>query len=287
MTLKAVKKPASRSYIPSEELADYKYARAEIKQINELTDSTDFRESHPDADNSVSTAALLTAEQERVLFRRLNFVKYRAEAIRSTLHPTKPSKKKLRQIEDLLAEAESVRQRIVESNTRLVMSIARKRSNSPQQFDEFLSDGLMILLGAIDKFDYSRGFRFSTYATHSVQRHFYRLWKTGNRRQQRYVLTPNEVLADVAGSIDPEVNDIDTSQVYRRIISHAEERLDGREKQILRLRFGLGPSGVSQTLREIAGDMGISKERVRQLQIKAVEKLRDVADELNLTHALT
>ena len=55
------------------------------------------------------------------------------------------------------------------------------------------------------------------------------------------------------------------------------DQLDDREKHIVLERFGLGPTGVSQTLRALAADLGISKERVRQLQIKAISKLQDIA----------
>lgn len=72
----------------------------------------------------------------------------------------------------MLEQSEQIRGQLVRSNLRLVASIARKFSTSVQDVEEFSSDGSMILLGAIDRFDYSRRFRFSTYATHSIQRHF-------------------------------------------------------------------------------------------------------------------
>lgn len=82
------------------------------------------------------------------------------------------------EIDKLLELVEQIRSQLVNSNMRLVGSIARKFSSQNCDVDDLSSDGCMILLAAIDRFDYSRGFRFSTYATHSIQRHFYRVWKT-------------------------------------------------------------------------------------------------------------
>lgn len=71
------------------------------------------------------------------------------------------------------------------------------------------------------------------------------------------------------------------------MFASADECLDDREQQILSLRYGLGEHGPAHTLREVAAELGISKERVRQLQIRALDKLRDRADELHLTVDMT
>lgn len=226
-----------------------------------------------------SDAPLLTFEHEQLLFRALNLMLFRAERLRSRLSPSAPSRKAMNEIDRLLRQAEEIRSQLVKSNMRLVGSIARKFSSQNCDVDDLSSDGCMILLGAIDRFDYSRGFRFSTYATHSIQRHFYRIWKQRQRRKERFPNLGAEMLAAVASNETEESICDDPQAVVHRLMKRAEATLDEREQQILISRFGLAASdGQSRTLREIAADLGLSKERVRQLQLTALKKLREFLD---------
>ncbi len=229
--------------------------------------------------NWSSPDPLLTFEQEQVLFRALNLLRYRVNQLRSKLSETNPSEKLIVDIEEKLILVERIRSQLVNSNLRLVSSIARRFSTSFGDVDDFSSDGCMILLGAIDRFDYSRRFRFSTYATHSIQRHFFRAWKVRQRRRERFPNLGSEMLSEMP-QVDSEGPVCeDPESVVSDLLSHAESVLDEREHQILLHRFGLGGKDRDgRTLREIAADLGISKERVRQLQMKALEKLKSLLD---------
>lgn len=117
---------------------------------------------------------LLTQEQEQTLCQRMNFLLHQASVHRSLLSIERPSRVRLELVEKLVALAEWHRDRIVEANLRQVFSIVKKFVNPSNTFDDLLSDGIVGLIRAVEKFDYDRGFRFSTYATQVVRRNSYR-----------------------------------------------------------------------------------------------------------------
>ena len=224
---------------------------------------------------------LLTAEQERRLFLQMNYLKYRANALRSRLNPANPSRSRVEEIEALLSDVKRIRDCLCEYNLRLVLAIARKLSNSQTQFEEFVSDGSPILLRCVDLFDASRGYRFSTYVTHAVQRHLYRVLQNSHRRRQKLSTTESEILAAVAESESNQDAEIDHAALFQSIWQAGRSELDEREQTIVIRRFGLH-DGNAQSLRQIAEGLGISKERVRQVQVRAMERLQNVARSLNL-----
>lgn len=229
--------------------------------------------------NWTASDPLLTFEQEQVLFLALNLARYRINRLRSRLSAETPDVRTMNQIEQKLELVEKIRSQLVRSNLRLVSNLARKFSSSFGEVDEFSSDGSMILLGAIDRFDYSRRLRFSTYATHSIQRHFFRSWKVRQRRKERFPSAVSELLNEVPERESQLRVCDDPESVVRDLMRQAKDVLDDREYQIVGHRFGIGGiNSDGQTLREIAADLGISKERVRQLQMKALEKLRELID---------
>jgi RNA polymerase primary sigma factor len=222
---------------------------------------------------------LLTFEGEQLLFKQLNFLRFRASAIQAGLNPKRPSARKLKEIDRLLSEVEKVREELARANLRLVVSVAGKLSISRDEFDEFVAEGNGILLYAIDKFDYSRGYHFSTYLTHAVQRHLYRVIDRRRKQAQREHASPTEMMAqepmietDPSESIEDEVK-----VAAAAVISKFDETLDERERFIVRGRFGLDNSGKSLTFRELGEQLGLSKERVRQLLQRSLEKLGEVA----------
>ena len=222
-------------------------------------------------------APLLNADQERQLFQRMNYLLQQAEIHRSLLNPERPSRHRLELVERLIALAGWHRDRIVEANLRLVFSIVKKFVGPNNHFDDLLSDGTMALIRAVEKFDFDRGFRFSTYATQVIRRSAY----------QMVVLKQQERQKVVGGlqDMDVDVQDDDRSSAIsekrwhelRSRLSVLLGDLDRRERLIIRARFSLGSHRKVYTLQALADRLGVSKERVRQLERRAMDKMRAMA----------
>lgn len=229
--------------------------------------------------SALQQSQLLTFEGEQFLFKRLNFLRFRASAIQAGMDSKRPARKKLKEMSRLLDEAADVREQIVTSNLRLVVSIANRLSISPEEFDDFVAEGNGILLYAIDKFDYARGYRFSTYLTHAVQRHLYRVIDRKRKRAQREFAQERHHLQQEPSveidSLEPTQSEI--KEAAAAIISKIDETLDEREGFIIRGRFGLNGSGQGSTYSVLGNELGLSKERVRQLYQKAIGKLGEIA----------
>lgn len=95
-------------------------------------------------------------------------------------------------------------------------------------------------------------------------------------------MAPADVLSDSLVHIEPESEPEFDPAKSRDLLSRVADLLDERELHIIQERYNLGGDGDGKTLKVIASEMGLSKERVRQLQFRALEKLRDVAMQLNL-----
>ena len=225
---------------------------------------------------------LLSVGEERHRFRRMNYAKYRADVLRRKLNPVDPDLAMVERIEFLIGLALHDRNEIVTANTRLVISIAKKFVGGSKTFDELLSEGIETLLRATEKFDYSRGFRFSTYATTAVRRTLWRSLQTAQRDRDRMLFGDQLEIADRLQSQDVPPDDGGHGQQQRRALRRLLRRLSQRERFILSRRYGLDADGISQTLQSLARDLGVCKERVRQLEVRAKAKIRVLAEELNL-----
>ena len=175
-------------------------------------------------------------------------------------------------------QADAIRNQLLEANLGLVRSVARACSHSSQQAEDWFAEGYWILFGAIDKFDCQRGFRFSTYATHCLRRHFFRCWMRETRRRERPLW---DTVDHPAMHLPAEsaLSEIDLA-CGEKILRTWDSCLDQRERTVIAARFGLEGQARPLSLVQVAEQLSLSKERVRQIQLTAIRKLQDFADQL-------
>jgi RNA polymerase primary sigma factor len=222
-----------------------------------------------------SGAPFLSREQEAHLFRKMNYLKCRANQLKEQLDPDWPTPGDLDEIDRLQSEALAIKHRIVETYLRLVVSIAKAHVGAGYDLSDCVSDGNLALVQAVEGFDFSRGNRFSTYATWAIRngvaenkRKFIR------SRRQPFALYEASLTAPDSGALDHE-REV-TQDQRRRVLRRWLGRLEKRERWILARRYGIG-GAPEQTLARIGQELGISKERVRQIEVRAQTKLRKFA----------
>jgi RNA polymerase sigma factor (sigma-70 family) len=225
---------------------------------------------------------LLSKEQEQHLFRKMNFLKYRASKLREGLDPARARIQDLKQIEEFQKQANEVKDLLINANLRLVVSVAKKHLYKSDNLWELISDGNMSLIRAVEKFDFGRGFKFSTYATWAIMKNFARSIPEEKTRRERYV-TGHEDLFEVAPDTRSDEHEAEASaELAAHQVNRLLQYLQPRERDIIRMRAGLDDHAKNMTLEEIGQELGITKERVRQLNVRAMKKLREIAQEQHL-----
>src|SRR6266446_6997920 len=156
---------------------------------------------------------LLSREQEQHLFRQMNNLKHKAKVMRDRLDPARARIQDIKEIEEIQDRATALKDQLISCNMRLVVSIAKRHTGQVDNFFDLLSDGNMSLLRAVEKFDFSRGNKFSTYASWAIMKNFARSIPEEKRRRERYV----------TGSEDAFTATPDMRTDEQEIVSSAEQ----------------------------------------------------------------
>lgn len=228
---------------------------------------------------SLYETPLLSRTQEYHLFRKFNYLKHLACRLRDRLAPSGARSSVMDRIEALYDEAVRTKNEIVQANLRLVVSIAKRHVTASDDFFSLVSDGNMSLIRAVEKFDYARGNKFSTYASWAIMKNFARSIPDEFKHRDRFRTSLDEMFSSQEDDRSDQYEQESAQRVREQQIHRILSRLDEREQKIIISRFGLDHSEEPRTLKEVGADLGVTKERVRQIEARALNKLRLAAQE--------
>ena len=187
---------------------------------------------------SLYNLPLLSKEQEQHLFRKMNFLKHKVAQLRLKLNPVRARTQDFKEIEALQEQAANVKDHLISCNMRLVVAIAKRHAAQSDNFFELLSDGNMSLIRAVEKFDYSRGNKFSTYASWAIMKNFARSIPEEKRRRERYVTGSEDAFTATPDMRTDEQEIVASVEQTKHRVNRLREYLEPREQQIVKMRAG-------------------------------------------------
>ena len=234
-------------------------------------------------ENGLSAGApqLMKPAEERLMFLRFNYAKLRLSQLQRKVKREGLTKEVAERIVEWHRRFEHYREYLTRTNLALVLAMAKRTRLGDVDFPEIVSEGNMALLRAVDKFNVDRGFKFSTYACRAILKAFSRTAMKHSRHRTRF---PVEFEPDMEQSdwIDKkrDVVEEDCIDELKQIVDRNLADLSDTEQTVIRRRFNWQQKDESpMTLEEVGQIIGVTKERVRQIQNKALLKIKSVMEE--------
>lgn len=265
------------------EMPDFEKFQKDNKKIVESPAKSTTPEMRP-----CYEAALLTPIQEQHLFRKMNYYKYKAKKLLAVRNVTE---NRVSKIEKLLKQAKTIRNDIARSNFRLATQILKLQITFYREHsltDALLSDAYFDVLKAVDYFNWTLGHRFSTYATWVVKKNFFRDSKQKINQAERFGYLDEEsariIESKTSGFAEESEYEVQKKVVQKllKMLAEGDCSTDNR-RQVIVLENYFGVNGKErQTLEGISAEIGVTKERVRQLKEKGLQWLRSKVEQLGI-----
>ncbi len=252
------------------------------KDINHLVVSTNrwhtfTTTTGKNTQNKSKKVEVMTRDEERLMFLRYNYAKFRLEILQRCCIQEKPTKKVLEEIDLWEQRVAIVRDYIVNKNIALVVKMIQKFRPYAEK-NELFSEANVALLRAVEKFDVRRGSKFSTYAYQAIikalSRYMGRLRQYQKRNRDIEKLTRPPEIIDWRDAKRSDEENLYLERL-KKILNNNRAGLSSTELEILQLRFGFNqPDGKTHSLQEIGVRFNVTRERIRQIQKKIMWQLR-------------
>ncbi|MFI5381168.1 MAG: sigma-70 family RNA polymerase sigma factor [Tepidisphaerales bacterium] len=247
-----------------------------------LPDTSWYQPTFEDLDKEITNSPkLMTSAEERLMFFRFNFSKRRLMQIKRKVAAETLTRELAEEAVKWHDRYELYREYLTRTNLALVLAMAKRTRLGQVDFAEIVSEGNMALLRAVEKFDVERGFKFSTYACRAILKAFSRTSLKQNRYRNRF---PVEFEPDLERSDwsdrRRETHETECIDELKNIVDRNLAELTQVEQTVIRQRFNWREQQNSPlTLEEVGQIIGVTKERVRQIQNKALAKIRQVMED--------